>query len=61
MNELMSDIGVCRTAPATPGLLNILTLRCLQLDFMIDRELPREVGSVYLDASLTEFAILAHS
>ena len=22
MNELMSDEGVCRTAPATPGLLN---------------------------------------
>ena len=24
MNELMNDGGVCRTAPATPGLLNIL-------------------------------------
>ena len=23
MNQLMSDKGVCRTAPATPGLLNI--------------------------------------
>ena len=24
LNELMSDKGVCRTAPATEGLLNIL-------------------------------------
>ena len=23
MNELMSDEGVCRTAPATPGLVNM--------------------------------------
>ena len=23
MNELMSNKGVCRTAPATPGLLNM--------------------------------------
>ena len=23
LNELMSDGGVCRTVPATPGLLNI--------------------------------------
>ena len=24
VNQLMSDKGACRTAPATPGLLNIL-------------------------------------
>ena len=23
MNELMSDEGVCRTGPATPGLVNV--------------------------------------
>ena len=26
MNELINDRGDCRTAPATPGLLNILEL-----------------------------------
>ena len=26
-NELMNDEGVCRTAPATPGMLNITLTR----------------------------------
>ena len=31
VNEVISDGGVCRTAPATPGLLNIVDARTLHL------------------------------
>ena len=32
INLLMNDEGVCRTAPATPGLLNIQTILLLFLE-----------------------------
>ena len=38
MNESISNKGVCRTGPATPGLLNIL----------IDRECKRQISFMSL-------------
>ena len=37
MNELFSNGGDCRTAPATPGLLNIMTFAYTHGGFEINR------------------------
>ena len=36
MNELISNEGDCRTAPATPGLLNILFITILLMTFFLN-------------------------
>ena len=47
MTDLMSDGGVCRTAPATPGLLNVLVPQYV----LVARYL--NIGSVAYQYSVT--------